>query len=410
MSATAHIPPFRSVATALRDTTERLAAELRAPGEAAPDWNDFEWDVARAAAAMQGISALLAHSLKWRGPEKWQAFLREQSAESLKREQRIDELLPRIDAATRRENVGIMLLKGAAIRAMGIYPPGVRPMGDLDLLARPADFPAATRALQSLGFNVAYSTRRDTVFTDFAIGAQPKFGEHTDNPVVIELHPNIYNPIPFTDVDITARMMPGVLPPGTHHYPNLAALLAHVLLRVAGNMCTHCLRLAQVLDIAKLTPLMRAADWQQLLTAQDTPPWWGLPPLLLAQRYCDAVVPPDVLATLSEACPRFLLRAARRYTLTEVTWSNLRIPALPGLVWSRSIGEAALYARTRMIPHRSELAEMATSLKRKPQFFAVPWYGLSHAKRISRWIFGRPPRVQAMTTVMAALSGRDQFS
>ncbi len=49
--------------------------ELAQPGEAAPDWSDFEWQLARAVAAMHGVSPLLATQLKWQGPPRWQPFL-----------------------------------------------------------------------------------------------------------------------------------------------------------------------------------------------------------------------------------------------------------------------------------------------------------------------------------------------
>jgi hypothetical protein len=403
-------PPFHVVARALQDATERLAAELRAPTEVAPDWNEFEWNVASAVATLHGISALLFRSLKWRGPEKWQSFLREQCAQSLQRERRIDAFLPRIDAAMRRENVAVVLLKGAAIRALGIYQPGDRAMGDLDLLARHADFPAVSRALRSVGYQEAFATKRNAVFTDMELQKRSGFGEHIDNPLIIELHPTLYDPLPSTDIDITARVMPGALPAGANAYPDLAALLAHLLLRAANNMCSHALRLSQLQDIARLTPRVHAPDWQHLLTAQSAAPWWALPPLLLAQRYCDAPVPLEVLARLSDACPRLLARAARRFTLTEVSWSNLRIAAFPGLVWSTSIGEAVRYARSRLLPDREALVELAHSVSRTPQFAAVPWYGLPHAARIARWLFGRPPRVQAINAVMDAVATGEQTS
>lgn len=410
MPTTPPTPSVRIVARALQVATERLAAELRAPTEVMPEWNEFEWKVASAVATLHGISALLFRSLKWRGPEKWHSFLLEQCAQSLRREQRIDALLPRIDAALRRENAGVVLLKGAAIRALAIYPAGDRAMGDLDLLARHADFPAVSRALQSVGYQEAFVTRRNAVFTDTARRKRPGFGEHIDNPLIIELHPTIYDPIPATDIDITARVMPGSLPAGTNPYPDLAALLTHLLLRAAGNMCPHALRLSQLHDIARLTHRMRPADWQRVLAAESAEPWWALPPLLLAQRYCDATVPPEVLAALSDACPRLLARAARRFTLTEVSWSNLRIAAFPGLAWSASVGEALRYARSRLLPDREALSDLALSVSRKPQFADVPWYGLSHSARITRWLFGRPPRVQAMTAVIAALATTEPHS
>ena len=51
----AELPAFEVIDAALRTTTEALAREIVAPSGTAPAWSDFEWDVARAVAAMHGI-------------------------------------------------------------------------------------------------------------------------------------------------------------------------------------------------------------------------------------------------------------------------------------------------------------------------------------------------------------------
>ncbi len=259
MSVAAAAPPFRVVAAALRETTERLALELTQPAAAAPDWEEFEWDVARAAAAMQGISSLLAKRLKWRGSERWKIFLDTQREQSTRRDALLGELLARIDRATRRENVEVIALKGAALRALGIYDSGDRPMGDIDLLARPEDFPAVARALRTLDFHESFVTRRHAVFAGDAAAAPGVFGEHIDNPLKIEVHARIAEPLPVTVVDITAQVAAGLHAPGINTYPDRAALLAHLLLHAAGNMRAHCLRLLQLEDIARLARHMTAA-------------------------------------------------------------------------------------------------------------------------------------------------------
>jgi len=69
------LPPLPIIEAALHKTTAVLARELIAPAETAPEWDEFEWGVASSVSAMQGISAILAGSLKWRGPQHWQSFL-----------------------------------------------------------------------------------------------------------------------------------------------------------------------------------------------------------------------------------------------------------------------------------------------------------------------------------------------
>ena len=62
-SAQVDLPPYTVLRAALGRTTEFLAHELHAPRASAPDWNELEWNVARAVAAMQGITVLLANRL-----------------------------------------------------------------------------------------------------------------------------------------------------------------------------------------------------------------------------------------------------------------------------------------------------------------------------------------------------------
>ena len=136
MNAEVHIPDAEVVQAALRSTTEKLAHELARPTDTAPTWSDFEWRAARAAAAIHGISPLLAARLRWRGPQGWDAFLVEQRGHTEIRHQRIDALAKLFDERARKVGLPIIALKGAALHAMGVYVPGERPMADLDFLVR----------------------------------------------------------------------------------------------------------------------------------------------------------------------------------------------------------------------------------------------------------------------------------
>src|SRR3954454_21398718 len=94
------IPPLPVLARALRETTERLAHELAHPSSSRPEWNGLEWDMARAAAAVQGVGPLLASRLAWTGPDRWQHFLEGQLQHGIRREAIIRSLLGRLDEAT----------------------------------------------------------------------------------------------------------------------------------------------------------------------------------------------------------------------------------------------------------------------------------------------------------------------
>ena len=110
-----------------------------------------------------------------------------------------------------------------------------------------------------------------------------------------------------------------------------------------------------------------------------------------------------MLRAARAVCPRVLRVAAERQSLTDVSWSNLRIHAFPGIAWSRTPLEALRFMRSRALPSRRSLAELECVARDQPQLDRVPWYGLPHGRRVLHWLFSKPPRVQTMVSVRAAL-------
>ena len=403
------LPPYKVLATALRRTTECLACELADPTDSEPAWNEIEWAVARSAAAMQGISALLAHNLVWEGPPAWLGFLEEQRAQSVLRHERIGLLLATIDTAMRAHGVAAVALKGAALRTLELYRPGERPMGDVDLLVRSADVPRVAAAMADIDYVEAFTTQRHGVYEPRHKTAPRGFGEHVDNPLKIEIHTAVAELLPVRSVDITEALQRGGAPAGLNNYPDLVSLLLHLLLHAAGNMRAHALRHVQLHDIALVASLLYEKDWRALLAqpANRGTRWWLFPPLALTARYYPKHVPPEVLHAARAACPRVLRAAAGRQALTDVSWSNLRIGALPGLEWSRSPLDALRLLASRVAPSRRSLSQLEAARRDQPQLDRVPWYGVSHGSRIVRWVFSRPPRVQTIVAVRAALESAD---
>src|SRR5258707_13715403 len=113
------VPPPATLPETLRKITETLAAELACPTQRAPDWSDFEWKIARAVAAMHGVSPLLSKTLPWQGPAGWMSFLEDQRLHTTTRHRRIAELLQRIDEGGRAAGIAAVPPKGAARPAMG---------------------------------------------------------------------------------------------------------------------------------------------------------------------------------------------------------------------------------------------------------------------------------------------------
>jgi len=401
----ARLPPFGVIQAALRTTTEHLARELHAPGRRAPAWSEFEWSIARAVATMQGISVLLARRLQWRGPAPWQAFLEEHHALAIQRDEVIEKTLRELDAAAARQGLACVALKGAALRDFGLYVPGERPMGDIDILIREEHQPRVAAVMHALRYRDACGTRRHDVFEPEHHSAVVHAGEHPDNPLRIEVHTRIAESLPARQVEITPGLFLKKMRAGLNPYRDRVALLRHLLLHAAGNMRANALRQIQLHDIATLAPVLGRADWEALARAPDSRcgVWWTLPPLALVERYYPGSIPAHVLEEVGRECPRVLRAAVERLSLTKVSWSNLRIHAFPGIAWAHSPLEALRFVRSRVWPERRAIEELTVTAKIRPPMGRLQWYEISQVRRISRWLVSRPPRVQTMSSVCAVL-------
>jgi putative nucleotidyltransferase-like protein len=393
------LPSFATIQLALVASTHHFVREIVAPQEEAPDWNNFEWGIARSVCVMHGLTGMLAGRLRWRGPDSWETFLAEQQRHIRLREARALELLARLNEATRKSGVAVVPLKGSALLTLGVHRSGVRPMSDIDLLVTPGQAAAAAEALGSVGYKSCYATRRHAVFVPVDHAIPNLFGEHVDNSFRIELHLKIAEPLPISPVDITARVWPRDAQPGANRYAANDALFCHVMLHATGGMRTNTLRFMQLIDLARLAPRLTREEWSRLTASGDA--WWMYPVLRMVARYFPDVIPADVLAATRDVCPALLLRHCARHDLARVSWTNLSIPALPGYEWSRTPLELLRYARSRVLPKRQALEEIADAINHQPALQRVPWYNQSHLTRILRWVTSRPPRVQTIATVLA---------
>jgi hypothetical protein len=70
------------------------------------------------------------------------------------------------------------------------------------------------------------------------------------------------------------------------------------------------------------------------------------------------------------------------------------------------VREAVVFMRSRLLPRRAALDDLAAAVESMPVLRAVPWYGESQFRRVLRWIFSRPPRVQTLVSLQAACNSR----
>jgi hypothetical protein len=400
------LPSLKLVSAGLRRTTEALAADLAAPraDTITPDWSVLEWQLAMAAAAAHGVSPLLCGHSTWKDAG-WRSFLESQREHVAHRHGRIAALLERIDGSARAAGLAIVPLKGSALHALGIYAPGERPMADVDLLVRECDAGSAGTLIQQLGYLESFTSWKHRVFKPESGRVMAGLGEHRDNQISIELHTRIRELLPVSAIDITARVYPGEPRPGLNAYPSTAGLMSHLLLHTAGNIRSRCLRLLHLHDIVRLATRMTASDWDALWGGHATDaPWWALPPLRLVARYYQNVVPEAVLSRLESGCPAWLRRVSRRQTLTQASCSGLWIQALPGIEWSRSVGEAGRYLRNRVHPSQEANTERLTVAQTQPWMGRKSWATLSRRRQILVRLTRRVPRMDTLYLLRAALA------
>ena len=311
-----------------------------------------------------------------------------------------------LDAGARDVGIPFVALKGAALYNAGVYRDGERPMGDIDLLVSPGDMMAASRMLVAQGYVETFQCRRHVEFEPCNAGGHVGFGENVANPIKIELHTRIAESLPVTETDISRFVFPRRPHAGMNDYPSPSALMLHLALHAAGSICRRALRQIQLHDIAQLARRFDTGDWDALLAAaaDDRGLWWAFPPLSLTARYYPGVIPANVLAATQRRCPRLLRRATLRHELTDVSWSQIRIRAFPGIEWSAGFAEAMSSAMQRIWPAPEVFAYVRHVVATQSWAQQTPWYGYSRPTRIVRWLVSRPPRVETLYSVRAALS------
>jgi hypothetical protein len=401
-------PLHKGLAAALRKTTETLASELAHPSNVAPDWSDFEWLVARAVAAMHGVSPLLSRVLRWQGPAGWAEFLADQRHHTESRYQRIRELLLLLDQRARHGGIAILSLKGAALHTIGIYVAGERPMADVDLLVREEDAQRTVQMLQALGFDETHTMWKHIVFEPSARRVPVAFGENCSNDIKIELHTRIIEILPRRIADVSDLVFPERPHPGLNDYKSNASLMIHLLLHAAGAMVARAVRLLNLHDVAQLAAHMTDRDWDEVLLCRNSrrePFWWAYPPLALTARYYGSI-PDRILAALAADCPWTLRQICRRRTLSDVSFSYLWVSAFPGIEWTLSVREMLVYAAQRVAPG-AEVRALRTVIARTQPFAAgSSWNHMSQSRRILRWMTSRQARAETLHPVRMALAQR----
>ncbi len=405
MATSSRLLPPPELQAALRAVTEGLAAELGCPTRACPAWSELQWTLVKAVAAMHGVSPLLSRALLWRGPGHWHEFLDQQRQHTERRHARVLSLLARLHEACRCSGIAIVALKGSALHAIEVYRAGERPMADIDILVGIEDTAAMVSILESLEFEETCWSWKERVFSPKGGRVVAVLGEHTDNPIKVELHDRVCEKLAERITDLTAEILPLIRPPGINAYPSMMALMLHLLLHAAGAMSSKAVRLVQLHDLALLSARLTPADWAAIHErVVEQRLWWVLPPLQLTSRYYSVSVPMHVLGAMRRACPRHLKRISSLQTLTDVSFSYIWVDAFPALAWTRSLPRMASYMARRLRPSAENAALRQNNLKNQAWAASGAWSTLSQSRRALRWVISRQTRPVSLHAVQAALA------
>jgi hypothetical protein len=326
------------------DARFRLAPEeldrlARAAGEASP----AEWEEAVEETCFRWTAGLLCHHLRQAGvepPAKLQREYRRIAMEAV-----LDEAeLRRLGEALRGAGVGVLLIKGAALKGLVYTNPGLRPADDSDWVIRTSgDWEAACRILAGQGY----------ASSEGGLGAAWERGRF-----VVELHRNVLG-----DERVAGRVSGGGKGGGDAD----EAVWARSLPAPAGGpfrmpapedhlliLCAHLMKhnLEPGIWFADLEGLLLAGpglDWEAVL---DRARAWGLlRPLAYALRGLGLLgegtpgspalaLPPGVRAALTEVRPgaldRLLLSLAGQGARLRGEKEEWERPPIGNLLWLSS--------------------------------------------------------------------------
>jgi hypothetical protein len=280
-------------------------------------WNAATWQAVRQVVHVQGLAAHLHRTLPGGAlaqhlPEEFRTWLAHEYAMNTARVRVLHEELAAILCAARHADICVMPLKGALLSTHYYADPGLRPLGDLDLLIHPAALPEMIAILTRLGYRVPekipIGARRYANHFLFLNAKTPAIvsytGEHPDNPRTVELHTALQRGLwgKFGAYDITALMWKnaskGHLWGEPVPLPTAAALLCHTAIHAARHFLGGDGRAIQWLDLALLSPYLAEMD----RTYRN----WLYPILRLASRALPGRLEEGQLATLGQPLHRRL--------------------------------------------------------------------------------------------------------
>ena len=238
--------------------TQRLAQQL----------NEFtEWEGISARAEAHGLGPLLyVHSRAAGTPlpptvkrELQGLYLRHRQANRVRMR-----VLGEILAAYNAAGIQALVLKGAALSHL-VYPePGLRPMGDLDLLVRKAEARRAQSLLAGLGFSALLPSGGPLLDKSMAQAILLTEGL----PVGVEIHHNLcegFDPLSMTMDDLTTAPVPFSLGSTIAYTLGYEDMLWHLCHHMIIHSIGNPIRLIWVADIVSFAErFLEEIDWERI--------------------------------------------------------------------------------------------------------------------------------------------------
>ena len=195
-------------------------------------------------------------------PEPWLAQAQRRYYATLMRNTALADELLRVLAAFRQAGVAALPVKGLVLAETLYGSLALRPLGDLDVLVRPADLPSARAALGELGFAQADEPGYENAYHPYH--DPPYYRRAVGGSICLELHWGLWASH-FFSLEIDALWRRAVL--AQIHGADLSILSPEdTLLHLAIHRSRSALRLRFVCDVAELLRRHRATlDWEYLL-------------------------------------------------------------------------------------------------------------------------------------------------
>lgn len=303
----------------------------------------LNWEEVLASAYRHGVAPLLYRSLTNVGddgvPQEVMDQLRAAYRDNLARNMHLYAELRRILEALREKDVEVILLKGAALAKMVYGDIGLRPMSDVDVLAKKEDLPKAVELLFQMGYGLCENqeAQDQNIHIQELINSYnrhvPALG-HPQGIQKLDIHWTIPDS-PFNIEGLWERAITIKIDKTDVQVLSLEDLLLHLSLHTSVHHKFNDHGLKQLYDIAiTINRYFHEIDWDQLLLHAykwRTEKYLYLT-LLLSQEILGAKVPEKILLALKpEIFNEKILLAAQKRILFQKTGKSDKKSSFKGI-------------------------------------------------------------------------------